>query len=140
MNSSSEKKWKHRLNNFGMALSQLDEACAKEAYTNLEQAGLVHTFGFSFEMAWKTLKDLLYYEGVHLVSPRKVIKASFEFGYINQEDCEVFLEALIQRNVLSHNYDEVRSIEVVHLIKEVYHPILQRLFVALTERDRDNDD
>ena len=135
MSNSAKKKWKHRLNNFGMALSQLDEACAKEEYSNLERAGLVHTFGFSFEMSWNTLKALLYYEGIDLKIPRDIIKTSFKLGYINAEDCEVLLEALMQRNVLSHNYNEGESLEAVHLIKEVYHPTLQRLFIALNERD-----
>lgn len=137
MSNSAEKRWKQRLKNFGMALSQLDEACAKEEYTNLERAGLVHTFGFSFEMSWNTLKDLLCYEGIDLKVPRDVIKESFKLGYINAEDCEVLLEALIQRNVLSHTYNETRSLEAVHIIKEVYHPTLQRLFVALNERDNE---
>lgn len=131
--SNSKARWKERFNNFEMALSQLNEACAKEEYTSLERAGLVHTFGFSFEMAWKTLKKLLYYEGIDLKAPRKVIKTSFELGYINEEDCELFLEALIQRNVLSHTYNEPRAIEAVRIIKEVYHPSLQRLFTTLNE-------
>lgn len=137
MSSPAEKQWKQRLNNFGMALSQLDEACAQEEYTNLERAGLVHTFGFSFEMAWKTLKKLLYYEGIDLKAPRKVIKTSFELGYLNEEDCEIFLEALIQRNVLSHTYNEERAIDAVRIIKEIYHPILQRLFTVLDERSNE---
>ena len=131
--SNSKARWKERFNNFEMSLSQLNEACAKEEYTNLERAGLVHTFGFSFEMAWKTLKRLLYSEGIDLQVPRDVIKTSFRLGYINAEDCELFLEALIQRNVLSHTYNEPRAIEAVRIIKEVYHPSLQRLFATLNE-------
>ncbi len=63
MSEIPKERWELRLENFGKALSQLQKACDLEFYTDLERSGLVKTFEFSYELAWKTLKDLLAYEG-----------------------------------------------------------------------------
>ena len=62
-------RWKLRLENLKQALSQLEEACTRETYSNLELAGLVQTYQFTFELCWKTLKDLLTFEGYEVNSP-----------------------------------------------------------------------
>ena len=64
MSNSDERRWQQRLDNFGTALGQLTDACKRERYDNLERAGLIKTFEFCFELSWKVLKDLLYYEGL----------------------------------------------------------------------------
>ncbi len=134
MSNTDEIRWKQRLDNFGKALSQLDEACAKDEYTDLERAGLVQMFEFSFELAWKVLKDLLFYEGYDLKVPREVIRKSFEVDYLDEEDCEFFLDALAKRNLLSHTYREEVAHEAERLIKSRYHPMLRRLRDTLERR------
>ena len=61
--NDNDLRWQQRLQNFTKAISQLEDACQLETYTDLERAGLVQIFEFTFELAWKTLKDLLQYEG-----------------------------------------------------------------------------
>ena len=91
-------------------------------------------FEFSFELAWKVLKDLLFYEGYDLSVPREVIRKSFEAGYLDEEDCEIFLDALEKRNLLSHTYREEVANEAEMLIKNRYHPMLRRLRDTLEHR------
>ncbi len=134
MSNTDEIRWQQRLDNFGKALSQLDEACEQDSYTNLERAGLVQTFEFSFELAWKVLKDLLFYEGYDLTTPREVIRKSFEVDYIDEDDCEIFLDALEKRNLLSHTYREEIARQSEALIKGQYHPMLLRLYAILEKR------
>ncbi len=131
MSNSDERRWQQRLDNFGTALAQLTSACERERYDDLERAGLIKTFEFSFELAWKALKDLLFYEGHEEKVPRAVIRKSFEVDYIDEHDCETLLDALDKRNLLSHTYwsDVAREAEI--LIKESYHPVLLRLYKAL---------
>ena len=134
MSNTDEIRWQQRLDNFGKALSQLDEACEQDSYTNLERAGLVQTFEFSFELAWNVLKDLLFYEGYDVKVPRTVIRKSFEVDYLDEGDCEIFLDALGKRNLLSHTYQEEIALQAETLIKEQYHPMLQRLYTTLENR------
>ena len=127
MTNSDERRWRQRLESFGAALARLDEACERDSYTNLERAGLVQTFAFSYELGWKVLKDLLFHEGHDLNSPREVIRRSFESGYIDEDDCETFLDAVGKRNTLSHTYRDKVAREAEALIKDRYHPMLRRL-------------
>ena len=134
MSNTDEIRWQQRLDNFGKALSQLDEACEQDSYTNLERAGLVQTFEFSFELAWNVLKDLLFYEGYDIKVPREVIRKSFEVDYLDEEDCEIFLDALGKRNLLSHTYQEEVALQAETLIKGQYHPMLRRLYATLEKK------
>jgi len=134
MSNSDEIRWQQRLANFRKALLQLEAACDLEEYSDLERAGLVQTFEFSFELGWKTLKDLLFYEGFDERTPRDVIRRAFEAGHLSEEDTETALDALDKRNLLSHTYDEETAEEAVTLIREQYAPMLCRLRDKLLEK------
>ena len=132
--STDEQRWRQRLASFGTALARLDEACEQDSYSNLERAGLARTFEFTFELGWKVLKDLLFYEGHDANSPRETIRKSFEAGYIGEEDCETFLYALSTRKTMSHVYKDELAREAEVLIKLRYHPMLRRLWRALERK------
>ncbi|MBC8374310.1 MAG: nucleotidyltransferase substrate binding protein [Phycisphaerae bacterium] len=136
MSNTDEIRWRQRLENFGKALAQLGAACDKADYSDLERAGLVQMFEFSFELAWKVLKDLLFYEGHNVKSPREVARKSFEMEYISEDDSEVFLDAISKRNLLCHTYEEEIARQAENLIKNQYYPLLQRICDTLeTKRD-----
>lgn len=135
MSNSDEIRWQQRLENFGNALGQLEAACVQEDYSVLERAGLIQLFEFSFELSWKTLKDLLFFEGFNVKTPREVIRKGFEAEYISEDDSEVFLDALSKRNLLSHTYEEEAALEAESLIKDQYCPLLRRICDTL-ERKR----
>ena len=134
MSNTDAIRWQQRLENFSKALSQLEAACAQEEYSNLERAGLVQLFECSFELSWKVLKDLLFYEGYDVNSPREAIRQSFEVAYIDQQDCKLFLETLGKRNLLTHTYEEKIAEEAVPLIKEQYYPLMDRLYQTLEQK------
>ena len=131
MSNTDEIRWRRRLENFDKTLAQLDAATAKDSYTVLERAGLVQIFEFTFELAWKTLKDLLFYEGYDVKTPRDVIRKGLEVEYLIEEDAEIFLDALDKRNLLSHTWDEDAAEEAVRLIKESYAPMLRGVHESL---------
>ena len=131
MSNADERRWQQRLDNFEMALAQLTKACGREGYDDLERAGLIKTFEFCFELSWKVLKDLLFYEGHDVNVPRAVIRKSFEVDYIGESDCETLLDALDKRNLLNHTYWRDVALEAESLIKEDYYPVLLRLYRAL---------
>lgn len=134
MSNTDEIRWQQRLENFGKALAKLEAACDKLDYSDLERAGLVQMFEFSFELSWRVLKDLLFYEGYDVKTPREVIRKSFEVEYINEDDTEVFLDALAKRNLLTHTYEEKTALEAEDLIKHQYYPLLQRIYDTLKRK------
>ena len=60
MSNSGEIRWKQRYENFSKAIALLGEALEArpiDEYSRLEQEGIVQRFEYTFERAWKTLKD-----------------------------------------------------------------------------------
>ena len=96
-------RWKQRLQNLNKAMKRLEEACDQDEYSELETAGLVQTYEFTFELAWKTMKDRLTFEGYDVKSPRETIKKAFEMSLI--ADADEWLEALETRNLFNHTYE-----------------------------------
>ena len=134
MSDTGQKRWLRRLDSFDRVLAQLTQACERDRYDDLERAGLIKTFEFCFELSWKVLKDLLYYEGHDVKVPRAVIRKSFEVDYIAERDCETLLYGLETRNLLSHAYVSEMALEAETLIKSRFFPVLLRLYSSLEAR------
>ncbi|EGR4136820.1 HI0074 family nucleotidyltransferase substrate-binding subunit [Vibrio cholerae] len=124
------ERWKQRLQNLSKAQSRLQKACEQESYNDLELAGLVQTFEFSFELMWKTLKDLLEFEGFDAASPRSVLRTALEAQHISSLQCEVLLEALMKRNLLAHTY----VLQAQQLIVQNFAPIIAQVTQYLEEK------
>jgi nucleotidyltransferase substrate binding protein (TIGR01987 family) len=130
--NESQIKWQHKFANFEMIFQQLELAVAQTSYSNLEKAGLVQTFEFTFELAWKILQRLLQFRGYEVNGPRDVIKQAYKDGLITNGD--EWLNALDNRNMLAHTYDVETSDEAVKLIKNKYYPFLKELHVQLKSK------
>jgi len=136
MSNSDPIRWKQRLQQFTKAEQRLSEALI-EGYgvlSRLEQEGVIQRFEYTFELAWKVLKDLLFYEGFDVKSPREVIRQAFEVEYLNEDDTEVALDALAKRNLLTHTYEEKIMLEALELIEGQFQPMLNRLLKTLQKR------
>jgi nucleotidyltransferase substrate binding protein (TIGR01987 family) len=134
MANSDEIRWQQRLENFGKALAQLESACNKDEYSDLERAGLDQMFEFTMELAWNTLKDLLFYEGFDTKTPREAIRKAFEAEYLTEEETETLLDALSKRNVLSHTYEQKTAKEAERLVKDVFMPVFRALYDRLQRK------
>jgi nucleotidyltransferase substrate binding protein (TIGR01987 family) len=88
----------------------------------------------SFELAWKVLKDYLEEEGFCAVSPRETIKQAFQAGLI--ADGRIWMEALQDRNLTVHTYEEKIAIAVEKKIRDAYYPALAALFQDFSEKAR----
>jgi nucleotidyltransferase substrate binding protein (TIGR01987 family) len=122
-------RWKQRFHNLEKAFTFLQRAVQMPSFSELEAAGLVQCFEFTFELTWKTLKDYLTEEGFDLQSPRDTLKQAFEAGYL--ENGHAWIEMLEQRNLLTHTYDEEQAKAAIDLICNSYLPILRQAFVFL---------
>lgn len=128
----SDFRWKQRFEHYQSALRELQSALEQKEYTKLERAGVIQLFEVSFELAWKTLKDMLFYEGFDVNSPRGAIKQAFANGLLTEG--ELWLKALEGRNLFLHTYDSNLAAEAVRLIREEYAPLLFALERALENR------
>ncbi len=122
-----------RRKEFSNAVERLKEAL-EEKENDIIIDGVLHRFEFTFELAWKTMKDYLEYVGVieKTGSPREIIKSAFEYGML--EDGEAWIKMMLARNSLSHLYDEVKSREVYQDIKNSYFNLLRKLENKLKEK------
>ena len=72
-------RWRQRLGDFENALSRLNEALTMKSFDELEKDGVIQRFEFTFELAWKTLKDYLEDQGfIDVSSPKKVLRKAFQ--------------------------------------------------------------
>lgn len=125
-------RWKQRFQNFGKAFYRLEEAVKivqKEPDNFVLQAGLIQIYEFTFELAWKTLKDFLEEEGFTLASPKATLRQAFQSGYI--ENGDLWLKALNDRNLTVHTYDDELAAEVIKDIEENYFQLLRDLYTWL---------
>jgi nucleotidyltransferase substrate binding protein (TIGR01987 family) len=126
-------RWKQRFENFQRAILLLQEVpeldIKKLSY--LEKEGIIQRFEFTLELAWKTLKDKMEYDGLVLdkISPKVVLKEAFQAKYIN--NIERWLEMINDRNLLSHTYDFEFFEKIIPDIQLKYTPLLTDLYSTL---------
>lgn len=128
-----EIRWRQRFENFEKAYNQFHEAVTRiEQLSILEKEGLVQRFEYTFELAWKILKDYLEAQAVTAGFPREVIKVAFHYGLI--EDGEVWMDMLEKRNLMAHTYDETRFNMAIEKIKDEYDSALTQVYRDLSEK------
>ncbi len=124
------KRFEERKQDLINATNRLKEALNEEENEIMIDA-VLHRYEFTFELAWKTLKDYLEYLGitVNTGSPREVIKESFAHELIS--DGEIWIKMMLARNSLSHLYDEETSRQVYNEIKNEYIYQIEKLIETL---------
>ena len=120
------KRFEERKTDLINATNRLKEALEKEA-DDITIDGVIHRYEFTFELAWKTMKDFLEYNGIseNIGSPREILRRAFESHLI--EDGEEWIDMMLARNSLSHLYDEETSRKIYKEIKEKYIKLLEKL-------------
>lgn len=87
-----------------MAFDQFHEAL-KIARSDLEKAGTIQYFEFTYELAWKTLKRILKSRGRDLNSPKPIFRESALEGLIDNP--ELWFEFMDDRNETVHTYNKI---------------------------------
>ena len=128
---SQDIRWKQRFYNLEKAFLFLERAVSRDSFNELEAAGLVQCFEFTFELSWKTLKDYLIDQAFNVQSPRETIKQAFQSDYL--ENGHVWMEMLEQRNLLTHTYNEEQAKVAIDLICHSYFPALRQVYLFLKE-------
>ena len=119
-------RFEQRKQDYFNALERLREAL-NEADSDIVIDGVLHRFEFTFELAWKTIKDYMEYMGIteKIGSPREIIQNGYKQGII--KDGENWIKMMLSRNTLSHIYDEKTSREIYENIKNEYIHLFDEL-------------
>lgn len=125
-------RWKQRFSNFKKATIQLTEFIEKGDLNKFELQGLIQCFEYTFELAWKTMKDYLEFEGYEVKSPRSTIQTAFQTQLITEG--HIWIDALEKRNLMAHTYDEEVANQAEELIKINYYPVIRELVMKLEEK------
>ncbi len=120
-------KLQNKYQNFCKAVARLQEVITQTNVSNFDNSlmneimrdSLIQRFEFTYELAWKTLKEYLLYHGfVHNSSPRYVFKIAYKNSIV--ENKNVWLSMVKDRNVASHEYNDDYIDEVAERIKSSY--------------------
>ncbi|MBU0996248.1 MAG: nucleotidyltransferase substrate binding protein [Proteobacteria bacterium] len=129
---NNEDRWKQRFQNFDKAfqvfqrrIDEYENDPGSEAF----QMALIQAFEMLLELSWKTLKDYLENEGMAVTTPKAVIRQAFQSELI--ENGEEWMDALSQRNLTSHIYDDETARQVLSFVSEHFYPIVRDLYHRL---------
>lgn len=125
-------RWKQRFVNLEKAHKQLQDGLALQSPSELEKEGIIQRFEYTFELAWKTLKDFLESQGIEVKFPRDVIKEAFNTELIL--DGELWIEMLDNRNLLAHTYDKKQANLAFQKVASSYSTALKELYLNLKNK------
>ena len=133
MEKPKDVRWQQRFANYKRALAQLGEFIEKEDLNKLEEQGLIQSFEYTHELAWKTLQDVLKDQGyTNILGSRDASREAFNLGLV--EDGHVWMEMIKDRNLTSHTYNEAVAEEIVGHIQRDYYVAFRALEVTLEAR------
>ena len=121
-------RWKQRFSNYTRAFQSLTEAVElsqQRELSSLEQQGLIQSFEFTHELAWKMLKDYLEYQGItNIIGSRDASRLAFQNELI--QDGEVWMQMIEARNQTSHTYN-------IKVAQAMVESILMQFYLALNQ-------
>lgn len=99
------------LDDFEAGLRQLEAALAGPIKSDLERAGCIQYFEFTFELAWKRIRMKSSELGQpDCLSPKACLKQAFMNGWVGNEGA--WLTMLDARNRMSHTYRAKDALKV----------------------------
>ena len=131
-NADKDIRWKQRFDNFQKTYLLLERALEIADPSEVERAGLIQFFEMAFELSWKLMKDYLEEEGFTVKTPKDAIKQALQVDIIT--DGHGWMDALNDRNLTTHTYEEATAIEVAKKIKEDYATLLKELYLYFKDK------
>ncbi len=114
-------KFNDKLSKFKNAVDRLNESVAEFSGTKSLSIrdGAIQRFEFCTELAWKTLREKLIYEGFAEVNtPKAVLREAYAVGLITDETS--WINMISDRNTTAHIYSEDIANVIYKRIETVY--------------------
>ncbi len=97
----------------------MKELLGRYSPTKIERDAAIQRFEYTFEAMWKAAKQyLLDIEGLDIGSPKGVIRGFFQNGVLNEEQTNLALSMVDDRNLTSHTYDEALAKQIFHQLDD----------------------
>jgi nucleotidyltransferase substrate binding protein (TIGR01987 family) len=120
---------KELFNSFEKSIQRFEEILREEkSVKNRDSA--IKRFEFTIELAWKCIQKFLREEEIICRSPKECLKEAFKFGLI--KDDPRWIEALEDRNLTVHTYDEATADDVYSRL-----PNYLEIFECLRDRTKE---
>ena len=132
-----DERWLQRYENYAKACKLLSEINGYdfEETPPIVREGFIQRFEITFDLAWKTARDYLEYEGINVQpTPRAVIKEAFAANIISNG--QTFIDMLEARNIMSHKYDEETFNTVFLQIQQHFYPALEKLRTFFEDKQK----
>lgn len=116
-----KNRWIQRFENLEKAIQNFDDTikCIKQDGLNkIYTMALIQAFEIVFELAWKTMKDYLEFNGIITDTPRETIKEAFSKNIITEG--QIWIEMMEARNKTSHTYREEYAKSLCDDILNIY--------------------
>ncbi len=122
-----EIRWLYRLENYKKALQTLqsDINLAKsKVLSDIEKRGLIQAFEYTYELAWNTIKDFYFYNGItDIQGSRDAFKTAFYKGLISTD---TLIKTIRSRQLTTHTYNE-------DITQSIYDDIVNEYYFAFEE-------
>jgi nucleotidyltransferase substrate binding protein (TIGR01987 family) len=125
----NDARLRRRYESLSKAFSLLAEAAETQKLSRLAQEGMVRRFEYTFELAWKTIRDYLQAKGSLTTYPRDVLKEASQTGLVR--DGEAWLDMLESSDTFAHTYDDACLAEAVTSIRQRFFPSIRELVEGL---------
>jgi nucleotidyltransferase substrate binding protein (TIGR01987 family) len=119
-------------------LSEAIESMDTLQLNQLEKEGIIQRFEYTWELAWKVMKDYLESMGTILptITPTSIIKSAFAAKLI--PEASNWLSALDDRNKMAHTYNFETFESVIASIQADYLQMFHMLYDRLLEEQMQN--
>ena len=121
-------RWVQRFNNFEKAVQNFEDTIKcinREGINKIYTMALIQAYEIVFELAWKTIKDYLEYNGIKTDTPRETIKEAFSKNIVTEG--QIWIEMMEARNKTSHTYMEEYAKSLCDDILNVYSTQIKNL-------------
>ena len=109
-----------RIENFNKAFDIYKDAVADFDWNRvLSHMALIQSYEVCCELAWKTLKDYLYENGIYASLPKAVIKEAFNKNVI--KNGQLWIDMIEARNTTSHEYNMEKVNNLLSNISSIYY-------------------
>ena len=124
-----------RRNTLEKALKTLEKSLEKlkqKHFTDYEELrdSIIQRFEYSVDTFWKYLKDHLQITlgvTVEFARPKAVLKACYDVKMITQEEFDICIDLIEDRNLTSHGYNEDLAEEIRQHIPQYFAIMMQIL-------------
>ena len=80
------------------------------AKSDLEKAGAIQAFEYTYELCWKTMKRILSNQNIETSIPKDIFRTAAQFNLI--EDAEAWFTFIKKRNETVHTYNKETAEEI----------------------------